>query len=1045
MGNFNFKKINNIIGWVLFFIATIVYTLTIEPTQSWWDPGEFIATSYKLQVGHPPGAPTFALLGRLFSLFAFGDGANVAFAINMLSAVASAASVMFIYWIIVMLGKKIIRQEGEISTSKQIAVLGSGIIGALALTFSDSFWFSAVEAEVYALSCFFTAITFWVALKWENEVDKGEGAGLRYLIFLFFLIGLAVGVHMLNLLTIPAVFYIVYFKKYKFSNKGFIYTGILSVIFLAIVLFGIIPLVVKFSFLFDYVFVNGFGLPFNTGTIFYFILIVAGLIFGIRYTQKHKKHYLNAALLGLTFLLVGYSTFFTIVIRSNANPPINENSPTDAVSLLSYLNREQYGSWPLMKGQYYNAPLVDTEETSNVYAKDEEKGEYKVIDKGFEYIYDDRFVTMFPRMWSNQKPAHVKIYKQYGNIKGKPVEVVDPYTGETKIEMVPTFGENLRFFFTYQLGHMYFRYFLWNFVGRQNDIESQGEILNGNWKSGIDFIDSALIGPQDNLPKSMENPGSTAFYFLPLLLGLIGLFYHIGKSGKDAWIVFILFFLTGIAIVFYLNQYPYQPRERDYAYAGSFMAFCIWIGLGVLALYDFVSVTLSQKMRKVAAVGVTVAALLLVPTIMANSGWDLHNRQGKTSALDWAKNYLNSCEENAIIFTNGDNDTFPLWYAQEVEGYRTDVRVVNHMLAGGAWYCHQMGRKVYDSDRIPLTLDPSDYDRGNNDQVFVDTRNNKRVELIQIIKWIKSKNKATYRQLTSNKSIKFLPTNKLKLSIDKEAALRSGTVPTDKADQIVDEFSWNIKSGSIMKNDVLLLDLIASNNWQRPVYFVNPSAVSKTLGISKYMHREGLAFRLRPYPAEDYVEGTGGIDIDRTYKVLIEDAKWGNLNKDNVTVDRESVRNTYFAKDAYRHLANALVLEEDNNKAVEVLDKAIEFFPNNKIAFDYYMLSYAELYYQAGAVDKGNEMVTALSKRYFEEIIYFNKFDDSQYFAVDYNNRLAMDVIRRLAQMAEENKQSDLALSLQNMLIQILNAEYENLKTMPSPEIEENKTDLSVK
>ncbi|MCD4682675.1 MAG: DUF2723 domain-containing protein, partial [Bacteroidales bacterium] len=606
-----YKKLNRITGWIVFAIASIVYLLTVEPTASWWDCGEYIATAYKLQVGHPPGAPLFQLIGRFFSLFAFGDVSNVALMVNIMSALSSSFTILFLFWTITHLAKKIMLQSGEVTDGKMYAVLGSGVVGALAFTFSDSFWFSAAEGEVYAMSSLFTAVVFWAILKWEDEAD-GIHAN-RWILLIAFLMGLSIGVHLLNLLAIPAIAFVYYFKKYKPTTKGVILTGIISVVFLGIIMNGIIPWIVKLSSLFELLFVNSFRLPFNSGTAFYFVLLIGLIIWGLHYTRKKQKVLWNTIILSFTFILIGYSSFFMIIIRSSADPPIDENSPEDAISLLSYLAREQYGDWPILYGQYYNAPTVDLKDGNPIYVKDTKKKKYVITDdrKGTIPVYDPRFTTLFPRMWSSQKSAHIQMYKQYGKIKGIPMEVQKD-DGTADIKMKPTFGENLRFFFTYQLGHMYFRYFMWNFSGRQNDIESQGEIEHGNWLTGFNWFDENILGlgPQDNLPDSTRNPARNKFFMLPFLLGLLGLFYHLNSNKKDTLVIALLFLMTGIAVTVYLNQYPYQPRERDYAYASSFYAFAIWIGFGVLALFNI----LQKRMNpKIAAIAVTAFSLLLVP------------------------------------------------------------------------------------------------------------------------------------------------------------------------------------------------------------------------------------------------------------------------------------------------------------------------------------------------------------------------------------------------------------------------------------------------
>jgi len=688
----NYKRINNLLGWITFAIAFAVYMLTLEPTASWWDCGEYISTAYKLQVGHPPGAPTFQLLGRLFTLVAGNDVTRVAYMINTMSALSSALTILFLFWSITMLARKVVLKQGqEINTAKLIAIMGSGFIGAMAYTFSDSFWFSAVEGEVYAMSSFFTALVFWAILKWENVAD--EDHAVRWLIFIAFMIGLSIGVHLLNLLAIPAITYIYYYKKYKPNWKGFLLTGVISIALLALIMYGIIPEIVNLFGKTELFFVNSLGLPFNSGTLFFALVLALMIVSGLLYTikgDKYKNFFLitliiffliligsgkgflgvvislavaaisiyvvlklkkarpviNAVILSLAFILIGYSSFLMLVIRANANTPINENAPTDAIGLLSYLNREQYGSWPIFYGQYYNTPVVDYKDQPPIYQKDEKSGKYVIADprKGTLPVYDKRFTTLFPRMWSNQKQSHINAYQNWGKIKGTPIAVTSS-SGKTETLIKPTYGENLRFFFSYQLGHMYFRYFMWNFVGRQNDIEGHGGIEDGNWISGIKFIDQARLGNQENYPEyRKQNPAYNRFYFLPLILGLIGLFYHIKKHPRDSFVVALLFFMTGIAIVIYLNQTPFQPRERDYSYAGSFYAFTIWVGLGVLALNDW----LGKYIKPVAAAILAILIALPVPYVMAKDGWDDHNRSHKTARKNVLENRVFEKEQVVI-------------------------------------------------------------------------------------------------------------------------------------------------------------------------------------------------------------------------------------------------------------------------------------------------------------------------------------------------------------------------------------------------------------
>jgi len=1008
----NYKKFNNIIGWSIFAIATLVYFLTVEPTASWWDCGEYIATAYKLQVGHPPGAPLFQLLGRFFSLFAFGDVSNVALMINLMSVLSSSFTILFLFWSITMLAEKVALRNGEMTEGKMYAIYASGAVGALAYAFSDSFWFSAVEGEVYAMSSFFSAVVFWAILRWEKIADQRHG--YRWLILIAYLMGLSIGVHLLNLLAIPAIAYVYYFKKYEATRNGFIYTGIISILILAFIMYGIIPWIVRLSGLFELFFVNNIGLPFNSGTVIYFLLLIGLIIFGLQYTIRKKKLIANSVILALVFILIGYSSFFMLVIRSNADTPIDENSPEDAISLLSYLNREQYGTWPIFHGQYFNAPVVEYDDGNPVYIKDVKKGKYVITDerKNTIPVYDSKFTTLFPRMWSDQKPAHVRTYKQYMK-KGEKVRVTKA-DGSSEVIVKPTFGENLSYFFDYQIGHMYLRYFMWNFAGRQNNIESQGEIEHGNWISGIKFLDEMRLGNLDEISESMKSVANNKFYLLPFILGLIGLLFHFNTSRKDSFVVLLLFLMTGLAIVVFLNQYPYQPRERDYAYAGSFYAFAIWIGLGVMAIINSFSKIL--KNYKVIAVSVGFVSLILVPGIMASEGWDDHNRSGKYAARDFAANYLNSCAPNAVLFTNGDNDTFPLWYVQEVEGIRTDVRVVNYMLAGGDWYIHQLGNKIYDSERLPFTLTPEQYNKGVNQYVpFFDRNIKGRTELKDVINFIASENEQTKVGLQGGGKINYLPTKRLKLTVDSAAVIDNGLVPADRASEIVPVIEWDIKQNALYKNDLMFLDFLSSNNWERPIYFANPSVMSKVIGIDEYCHLDGIVYKFLPIKAKDHIAGLGGVDIDGTYNLLINKAKWGKLNEDGVAVDRESKRNSAIAKQDYIRLATSLLMENKNDSAIVVLDKCLEFFPVNKFPIDYYMIPVANIYYQAGAVEKGNTIVNLLVERYCDDLDYYNSLDSKRIKTFDQEMQQAIAIIQQLGQLAKQNKQTELSSQIDSV------------------------------
>jgi hypothetical protein len=1009
--NQDFKRWNTILGWASFLVAFIAYLITLEPTASWWDCGEYISTAYKLQVGHPPGAPTFQLIGRFFSLFAFGDVSKVALMVNTMSAFSSALTILFLFWTITLLGRKLIKADEGFSMNQVIMLFGSAFVGAMAYAFSDSFWFSAAEGEVYAMSAAFTAITFWAILKWEVVAD--EKHSLRWLILIAFLIGLTIGVHLLNLLAIPAITFVYYFKKYKPTRKGMMIAGLVAVVILVIMMYFFIPGIVKLAGSFELFFVNTIGLPFNSGTIIYFLLLIGIIYWGHWYSVRKNMNILNTLILAFIFLLIGYSSFFILIIRSNAGTPINENNPKDAIGLLSYLNREQYGTYPLYYGPYYNAPVVDYEDGSPVYVKDAAKGKYIITDDRKESVpvYDSRFETIFPRIWSNQKSSHIKYYKEYGKIKGVPI-TVKKGDGSTETLYKPTFGENLRFFFSYQVNHMYLRYFMWNFAGRQNDIESQGEPEDGNWISGINFLDSWRLGNQSNLPISRENTSHNKFYFLPLILGLIGLFYHLRKNKNDTWVVFLLFMMTGLAIVIFLNQYPMQPRERDYAYAGSFYAFAIWIGLGVMGLTEFLQNKLKNQKDVVIAGAVVGATLILVPGIMAQQGWDDHDRAGKYAAHDFAVNYLKGCDKNSVLITFGDNDTFPLWYAQEVEGFRTDVRVVNHMLASGHWYIQQMFTKLYDSDPLPFTLNKSQYENGINNYIPIyehPSLENKYTELSELIHFVSLDDDGAKISVSGGKKINYLPSRKVRITVDAKKCVENGIVPRELADKIVPYIEWDIKQNALYKNDLAVLDFISTINWDRAIYTANPSSLTNFFDVDQYFHQEGMVYKFMPVKADNYYEGLGGVNPDKTYEVFTN-CRWGNLNDPDVTVDRESYRNSRLPRQNYLRAAETFLARGDKEKAIKLLDTCQYFFPDSKIPYDLMMIPFADVYYSAGETEKGNAIVSRLIDVFADDLRYYKTVDAGfvqQYYmdAIDRNIR----VMKSLSQLAKEKHQDDLA------------------------------------
>lgn len=1009
---------NNITGWVVFLISAIVYLMTIEPTASFWDCGEFIASSYKFEVGHPPGNPFFMLISRFFTLFA-GDVSKVAVWVNIMSALASAFTILFLFWTITHLSKKLfVKNTEELSIAQLICVLGSGAVGALAYTFSDSFWFSAVEGEVYAMSSFFTAIVFWAILKWENEADKPYAN--RWLIFIAYMMGLSIGVHLLNLLAIPAIVFIYYFKKYTPTKWSIVGAIAVSIAILGGVLYVIVPGTFRVASWFELLFVNGFGLPYQSGLIFYTIGLIGLIIWGLQYTIKHQKIVANTILLGVTVILIGYSSYALIIIRSSANTPLNENSPSNVFSLMNYLNREQYGDRPLLYGQYFNAPVTSSEEETTFIPKN---GKYVRSYLKTTYKFDERFQTVFPRMWSPSED-HAEEYKKWADIKGIP-ERVKTQNGEGEIRNVPTFGENLRFFFSYQMGFMYWRYFMWNFVGRQDDIQSHGGLLNGNWISGIKPLDAAHLGNQDKLTSEMLNqPGRNTYYFLPLLLGLIGLAYQFLKDKKNLIVVALLFILTGIAIVVYLNQYPLQPRERDYAFAGSFYAFAIWIGLGVLAVYE----GLSKFLKPVGSASVASLVCFGVPLIMGSQNWNDHDRSGRYTARDYSYNYLNSCEPNAILFTNGDNDTFPLWYLQEVEGVRTDVRVCNLSLLGTDWYIDQMKKKAYGSDPLPISMTIDQYVQGKRDIVYIIDRFNKAIELKQVMDFVASDSPDTKYQIPGEDPIDYIPTKNYKLTVDKKSVLASNTVNIKDSSLIVPEMQWSIKKSYIQKNEMAMLDVIANNNWKRPIYFVTPYGDSD-IGISEYLQLDGFAYRLVPIKTKpkDFLN-VGRIDVDFLYNKYINTFRWGRMNQPDVDIDHNNQRTAFVLRlrNNFNRLADELIQLNKKDSALVVLNKIVDLMPQKKYPYDIFMIRISESYYKINENEKANKIVKDYYKATKENLRYLFSLERRYEKVVDYEKQVNLQTLQELGSLTETYGQTALKDEIDNSLKEYMGLYYQN-------------------
>ena len=1046
-----YNKINNLVGWLAFVIAAFTYCMTIEPTASFWDCPEFITTGYKLEVGHPPGAPFFMLTANLFSQFT-SDPSKVAMMVNIMSALMSAACILFLFWSITHLAKKLICPDEEnMTVGKLITIMGSGLVGALAYTWSDTFWFSAVEGEVYAYSSLFTAVVFWLILKWENRAHEPHSD--RWLILIAYLTGLSIGVHLLNLLCIPAIVLVYYYKKNPNANlKGSLIALVGSMILVAAVLYGIVPGIVKVGGWFELFFVNSLGFSFNTGLIVYIIVLAASLIWGVyeSFTVRSQKRMnlsflltvallgipfyghgwssvligllvlavlgaylfmnlpekyrvsartLNTSLLAMMMIVVGYSSYAVIVIRSSANTPMDQNSPEDIFTLGEYLGREQYGTRPLFYGQTYASKpalkqvdggcVYDVTEGAPVYQRKEkenpdEKDSYEVVRNKTEYKYAQNM--LFPRMYSAD---HAKAYENWvGGIEGRQV----PYDqcGEMIMVKVPTQWDNIKFFFIYQLNYMYWRYFMWNFAGRQNDIQGQGEIEHGNWITGIPFIDNYLVGDQTLLPAELKNnKGHNVFYCLPLILGLLGLFWQAYKGDRGIqqfWIVFFLFFMTGLAIVLYLNQTPQQPRERDYAYAGSFYAFAIWIGLGVAAIAEW----LRNKMgEKPAAVLASVIGLL-VPIQMVSQTWDDHDRSGRYTCRDFGQNYLSTvqAEGNPIIFTNGDNDTFPLWYNQETEGFRTDVRVCNLSYLQTDWYIDQMRRPAYDSPSVPIDWDRIDYVQGHNEAVYVrpeamETINNfykqnpeeakkefgdNPYELKNILKhWVRAK----------ESGMQMIPTDSIVMKLDKEAIKRSGMLVPDS---IPEYMHISLKGKRVLyKSELMMLEMLANTNWERPLYMAITVGSNNHLNLTNNFLQEGLAYRITPF---DNAKLGRTIDSEKMYDNLMHKFKFGGIDNPDIYLDETVLRMCDTHRRLFVQLASQLIREGKKDKALEVLNYCEKVIPSTTVRHDYIYSSSKEMaddYKALGEIQKAEEILDQLANNSVEYASWYLSLDDDRF------------------------------------------------------------------
>jgi len=953
MTSANFKKWDIILGWATFVIALITYYLTLEPTVSAWDCGEYISTSVKLEVGHPPGAPLFQMLGAFFAMFTT-DITHIAKMVNFMSALASAFTILFMFWTISNLALKLALKNGEGSEGKYIAILGSSVVGALAYTFSDSFWFSAVEGEVYAMSSFLMALLFWLGLKWESELHTARGN--KWLILISFVVGLSFGVHILSLLVIPAIVMLYFFKMYKNINiKTTAIATVISVLALMFVFKFLFPFTLKFFSASELFFINSIGMPYNSGSIIAAIILIVLFYLGLNYTRKKNKIHTNTLILSVLFIMIGFSSWMMLPIRANANTTINENNPSSARELLAYYDREQYGDANVFYDTYYSNSYDREQDAKNPYKDDKPKyeklnGKYEIVNnyEGVVPNWSDKHKGFIPRMVN---PASEKMYKSIAGI---------PQNSKRR----PTFAENVKFMMSYQFGYMYGRYFMWNFVGRQNDIQGNLDIFNGNWISGINALDEMRLGSQKDLPsQTLENKGRNKYYFLPLILGIIGLLYQIKWDKENFFTLFLFFAFTGFAIIFYTNPKPFEPRERDYAVVGSFYIFAIWIGFGVLALYEYLK---NFGNKKTIAIAVSLVSLLAVPTLMASQNWDDHDRSNRYTTHLNAKAYLQSCDENAIMFTIGDNDTFPLWYMQEVEDFRTDVKLVNTSLFATDWYIDQMKRATYKAAPIPSQLEHDQYKYGTLDVAYSMDHPRFKDSVMTIknfMRWIASDSDATYVETENGQKEKFYPTNKIRLPVNKEAVLKSGIVAQKDADKILPYIDITIDDRALFKNRILMLDILANNNWERPIYFTGgANAAEEYLWLKDYLQLDGLAYKLVPIKtpmANKSLFDMGRIDTEKMY-TNVQKWDWRNINDGKIYLDEQTKRNSISMRNSLLRLSEAFAKEGDTAKALEILDLSLDKMPIKD--FDHYSLSmgYPEAYYNLKDSKKARETARTL-------------------------------------------------------------------------------------
>lgn len=1005
-----YKWINNINGWIVFFIAFAVYASTAESTASLWDCGEFIAGAYKLQIVHPPGAPLFLMINRIFTLFA-SDPSMVAFTVNISSALATAFSILFLYWIISSIAKKLLTQSGEsLTLDRAIAIQGSAWVGALACTFSDTMWFSAVEGEVYALSTFFIAAVLWAIMRWENADD--DKYGNRWLVLAAYLIGLSIGVHLLSLLVIPIAVLIYYFKKYKPTFLGFVGAFLIGFILLGIVQVGVIQILTSIAAKVEMMMVNSMGLPFNSGILLTYLLVFIVLVLGMFVAHKYRHSNLQLIFVSMFMIMVGFSSYLMVPIRAAAQTPINMNDPGDVFSLMSYLNREQYGERPLVRGPLYTASPYKYEKVGEVYHQDTAVGKYTIKGAKNKPEYRDEDKVLFPRMApTGDGESSARMYQYWANFYGD-----------------PTFSDNLAYFFNYQFNFMYWRYFMWNFAGRQDDYQGtfDNQKVNGDWLSGVPFVDNARLGSQDGLPKQIaDQKARNQYYLLPFLFGLFGLAFMIQKNKQYAIVFGLLFLVTGFFLIVYFNSPPREPRERDYVLVGSFYTFCIWIGLAIAAAYDSLQ---KMKLPKApVAIGLTLLGLVLVPLIMAKENYDDHNRKGRYMARDFAINYLESCPPNAILITAGDNDTYPLWYAQEVDGVRPDVRVMNTSLLQIDWYINHMQRKANESAPLPFhsSFKPETY--LGDSRIYIPfygqsglVNTNEFSDVRKIMNFVTSSNPAAMVTSQGGEKLNYFPTKRLSLPVDREAVLKAGIIPAGMEDRVLNEIQWELPKDIVMKDELAVLMLVAGADWSRPICFANTVPAAKYVGLDKYLVQEGLMYRFVPIRFEENARGNIAVNDEKFLDIVQNKFRYGNVDKHEMFVDENSARMMNLLKMTHLKLAEDLAAKERKEDALKVLDQVHEKFkyenapyysPYNSF-FNYYNLRWIELYYR---VDKGEEAakVYTLFIEDLADCVRFYKLPNTFAKRFQGEQEAAKEYVRTLEQLAIAFKDN----KLMNLLV----------------------------